>query len=101
MEDLNVFNFFINLNKEDQIHFFSLLTPISLTKGNLIHYEGDVCKEVLLLTQGEVRLYTQAEKSADEPTLYTINAGEQCIANTASVLGQWNVPYIIDINLAS
>lgn len=88
MEDLNVFNFFINLNKEDQVHFFSLLTPISLIKGSLIHYEGDVCKELLLITQGEIRLYTQAEGSADEATLYIINAGEQCIANTASVLGQ-------------
>ena len=88
MKDLNVFNFFINLNEEDQVKFFSLLKPIALTKGSLIHYEGDVCKELLLITQGEVRLYTQAPKSHDEATLYVIHAGEQCIANTASVLGQ-------------
>ena len=61
------------------------IKPISIPKGTLLFYQGDICEDILWLTQGEVRLYTHAD-SIDDITLYTLKAGEQCIVNTASLL---------------
>lgn len=63
------------------------LKPIKVPKNNLLFYQGDVCDNILWLTKGEVRLYTQSDE-IEEITLYTLKAGEQCIVNTASLLSQ-------------
>ena len=86
MKDLEVYSFYLTLSSEDKEAFFALLRPISLPKDTILHYQGDICKDVLLLVEGEVRLYAQADDFSEEVTLYTLGAGEQCLANTASVL---------------
>ena len=63
------------------------LKPVQVPKGNLLFYQGDVCSDILWLTKGKVRLYAQAE-GIEEITLYTLQPGEQCIVNTASLLSQ-------------
>ncbi|RLA69593.1 MAG: Crp/Fnr family transcriptional regulator [Epsilonproteobacteria bacterium] len=63
------------------------IKPIKIPKGTLLFYQGDICDNILWLTKGEVRLYTQAD-SIEDITLYTLKAGEQCIVNTASLLSQ-------------
>ncbi len=63
------------------------LKPIKIPKNNLLFYQGDICDNILWLTKGEVRLYTQSDK-IEEITLYTLKAGEQCIVNTASLFSQ-------------
>ena len=63
------------------------LKAIQVPKGNLLFYQGDVCGDILWLTKGKVRLYAQAE-GIEEITLYTLQPGEQCIVNTASLLSQ-------------
>jgi len=63
------------------------LKPINVPKNNLLFYQGDVCGDILWLTKGKVRLYAQAE-GIEEITLYTLEPGEQCIVNTASLLSQ-------------
>ena len=88
MCDLEIYSFFLNFTEEEKKDFFSLLRPVSLPQETIIHYQGDICKEVLLLTEGEVRLYIQADDFSEEVTLYALKAGEQCLANTASVLSQ-------------
>jgi CRP/FNR family transcriptional regulator len=65
------------------------IKPISIPKNTLLFYQGDICDNILWLTSGEVRLYTQSE-SIEEITLYTLKEGEQCIVNTASLLSQTN-----------
>jgi len=87
MKDLEVYPFFRTLNQEEQEKFYATLRPISFPKGTILHYQGDICKDVLLLVEGEIRLYAQADDFSEEVTLYTLKAGEQCLANTASVLG--------------
>ena len=86
MQELKVYPFFLALSQEDQECFVSFLKPIRLPKETIIHYQGDVCKDVLLLVEGEVRIYTQADDFSEEVTLYSLKAGEQCLVNTASVL---------------
>ena len=63
------------------------IKPIKIPKGTLLFYQGEICNNILWLTSGEVRLYTQSD-SIEEITLYTLKAGEQCIVNTASLLSQ-------------
>jgi len=58
------------------------ITPVSIPKGTLLFYQGDICENILWLTQGEVRLYTQSD-TIEDITLYNLKAGEQCIVNTA------------------
>jgi len=63
------------------------LKPVSLPKGNILFFQGDICENILFLTKGTVRLYIQSD-DADEITLYNLNPGEQCIVNTASTISQ-------------
>jgi len=63
------------------------LKPIKVPKGNILFFQGDTCESILFLTSGKVRLYIQSD-DADEITLYQLNAGEQCIVNTASTISQ-------------
>ena len=79
---------FIEKLEADALDFLHAhLKPIKIPKSNLLFYQGDVCDNILWLTKGEVRLFTQAE-GVEEITLYTLKAGEQCIVNTASLLSQ-------------
>jgi CRP/FNR family transcriptional regulator len=64
-----------------------LVIMVHLKIKDLLFYQGDICDNILWLTKGEVRLYTQSDE-IEEITLYTLKAGEQCIVNTASLLSQ-------------
>ncbi len=79
---------FINKLEPEALKFLQThLKPIQVPKNNLLFYQGDICDNILWLTKGEVRLYTQSDE-IEEITLYTLKAGEQCIVNTASLLSQ-------------
>ena len=79
---------FLNKLEPDALAFLEQhIKPISIPKNTLLFYQGDVCKNILWLTSGEVRLYTQSD-SIEDITLYNLKAGEQCIVNTASLLSQ-------------
>lgn len=81
---------FIEKLEPDALDFLQAhLKPIKIPKNNLLFYQGDICDNILWLTSGEVRLYTQSDKLEDI-TLYILKAGEQCIVNTASLLSQTN-----------
>lgn len=81
---------FLNKLEPEALHFLKQhITPISVPKNTLLFYQGDICDNILWLTLGEVRLYSQSD-SIEEITLYTLKAGEQCIVNTASLLSQTN-----------
>jgi len=79
---------FFNTLEPDALAFLKQhIKPISMPKNTLLFYQGDVCDNILWLTSGEVRLYTQSD-SIEDITLYNLKAGEQCIVNTASLLSQ-------------
>jgi len=76
---------FLENIEPDALHFLeNHIKPVSIPKGTLLFYQGDVCENILWLTSGEVRLYTQSE-TIEDITLYNLKAGEQCIVNTASL----------------
>ena len=84
---LSIYPFNDQLEPEAVTFLETHLKPIQVPKGNLLFYQGDVCGDILWLTKGRVRLYAQAE-GIEEITLYTLQPGEQCIVNTASLLSQ-------------
>jgi len=84
---LNKYSFYENLTDISLEFLQKNLKPISIPEGNLLFFQGEVCKNILFLTKGSVRLYIQSEH-AEEITLYELNPGEQCIVNTASTISQ-------------
>ena len=83
---------FLDALEESAIDFLKKhITPIQIPKHTLLFYQGDVCENILWLTKGEVRLYTQSD-TIEDITLYNLKAGEQCIVNTASLFS--NTPAI-------
>ncbi len=84
---LTSYPFLENLEADASLFLEQHIKPISIPKNTLLFYQGDVCDNILWLTHGEVRLYTQAD-SVEDITLYNLKAGEQCIVNTASLLSQ-------------
>lgn len=86
MKNLEVFPFYAGLSQEEKQEFQGLLRPMNATKGTIVHYQGEVCRNSLLLVRGKIRLYSQADDFSEEVTLYMLNEGEQCLSNIVSVL---------------
>ena len=84
---LKNFTFYDDLEESAKLFLEKNLKPISIKKENILFFQGDICDNILFLTEGIVRLYIQSDE-ADEITLYELNAGEQCIVNTASTMSQ-------------
>ena len=84
---LGIYSFFDSLESEAREFLKQHLKPIKVPAGKLLFYQGDICEHILLLTKGKVRLYMQAD-GIEEITLYTLQPGEQCIVNTASLISQ-------------
>jgi len=85
--NLQDYSFYDELEESSLEFLKKYLKPIQVPKGNILFFQGDICDNILFLTSGKVRLYIQSE-DADEITLYQLNAGEQCIVNTASTISQ-------------
>jgi len=85
--NLTPFPFENSLESESLLFLEKHAKAISISKKNILFYQGDICDSVLLLTKGEVRLYIQDE-GIESIDLYTLKAGEQCIVNTASTLSK-------------
>ncbi len=84
---LSEFPFYKELEENSLTFLQKHLKPIEVPQGNVLFFQGEICDNILFLTQGKVRLYIQSE-DADEITLYELHPGEQCIVNTASTISQ-------------
>jgi len=85
--ELSNFTFFFHLSPALQQFVHTHARPITVPKNTILFYQGDVCQDILFLTEGNVRLYIQGE-GVEEITLYTLKPGEQCVVNTASLVSQ-------------
>lgn len=81
------FDFYSELSPQEQDILKGNLKPISLDKKSILFYQGNITKDILFLTKGEVRVYIQGD-GISEITLYTLNPNEQCIVNTTSAINQ-------------
>jgi CRP/FNR family transcriptional regulator len=88
---LTTYPFLENIEPDALQFLENHIKPVSIPKGTLLFYQGDICENILWLTHGEVRLYTQSD-TIEDITLYNLKEGEQCIVNTASLFS--NTPAI-------
>lgn len=77
--------FFDEFNDEDRKEFFANAKKVSFPKGEILFWQGDICGGILFIESGSVKIYIQNDEG-DEITLYTVEAGEQCVVNTSSSL---------------
>ena len=81
------FDFFSELEPKeiDKIKFKSKY--VEIPKDTILFYEGDICKDILYLLEGNIKLSVSAN-TYDEIPLYDFCEKEQCIVNIASALSQ-------------
>jgi len=84
--NLKEFPFYKELDTPARDFLKTHLKPINVPKETLLFFEGDICDSIVLLTFGSIRLSRQVDD--EEITLYNLNAGEQCMINTASTMSQ-------------
>ena len=75
--------FFKNLSTLEKEKFFNHAKRVNFSKGEILFWQGDLCGGILYIETGSLKVYLQNE-DGDEITLYTVEAGEQCIVNTSS-----------------
>ena len=81
------FNFFEKLTQKEKEYLLENSKYVEIPKGTILFYEGDICKEVLYLIEGNIKLSVSANTN-DEIPLYDFCQGEQCIVNIASAISQ-------------
>lgn len=82
---MKYFNFFNTLSDKDKKYLIDNSKYIEIPKDVTLFYQGDICKDILLLEEGTVKLLIYGD--IDEViSLYEISKGEQCIINTSSTL---------------
>ena len=80
MED---FPFFDNLSNESKQLFLKHAKAVKIPKGMELFAQGDMCKDILFLVSGNVRVY-RLHESGQEITLYFLEPFEQCNVNLNS-----------------
>jgi len=78
---------FEGLNDMEKEKIVQSAKSIILPSEQILYYSGDICKDVLFLKSGTVKIYIQpSEIGAEEMTLYEVNSGSQCIVNLFSTI---------------
>nr|WP_315084690.1 Crp/Fnr family transcriptional regulator [uncultured Campylobacter sp.] len=81
------FDFFGVLSDDEARKLKAKSKFVRLQKGAVLFYEGEICKEILYLLQGKIRLCVSGEGTSEIP-LYDFCEGEQCVVNIASAISQ-------------
>ena len=79
------YSFFKDLNNSDRDKFFAHAKRVEFPEGKILFWQGDLCGGILYIESGTLKVYLQNE-DGNEITLYTVEAGEQCIVNTSSTI---------------
>lgn len=85
--NLESFPFYKELEAQAKDFLKMRLHPVEVPADTILFNQGDICDSVLFLTSGEIKLTKQTDENEEE-LLYTLQAGKQCIVNTASTLSQ-------------
>ncbi|PHQ66039.1 MAG: Crp/Fnr family transcriptional regulator [Sulfurimonas sp.] len=77
------FGFFDKLKKESQEELLVAATFLKVPSGIQLYAQGDICRNILFLTKGRVRVVRQHE-NGQSVLLYYFEQGEQCNVNFTS-----------------
>ncbi|MGB3694175.1 MAG: Crp/Fnr family transcriptional regulator [Spirulinaceae cyanobacterium] len=83
----SLFSFWDKLDNEIQIDVLAKGQYISLSAGNFVCLEGEMCNHLPLVISGSVRIYKTGE-SGREVTLYHLEQGDSCILTASSIISQ-------------
>jgi CRP/FNR family transcriptional regulator, anaerobic regulatory protein len=75
------------LSRDAQELIAAHATEVILPRGTELFSQGDICPDILYLSDGNVRVFRRHE-SGQEITLYFLNKGEQCNVNLNSAFTQ-------------
>jgi len=84
---LENFDFFKSLDRSIVEEIKLKSKYVEIPKGTILFYEGDICKDILYLIEGNIKLSISANTN-DEIPLYDFCQGEQCVVNIASAISQ-------------
>lgn len=87
----SLFPFWQKLAPEAKTHFLDRGQYISLSAGQFICLEGELCDHLPLLISGSVRVYKIGENGR-EITLYHLEPGDSCIMTAACIISQQVFP---------
>lgn len=87
MHSIDEFPFAKHLTHSELSYLKNHAKKISVPKDTILFYQEDVCKDILLLSHGEIELYMYGENEKKIP-LYALKQGEQCVINTSSTISQ-------------
>lgn len=87
MHTLDEFSFAKHLNQTELAYLKQHAKKISVPKDTVLFYQEDICRDILLLAQGEIELYMYGDNDKKIP-LYALKEGEQCVINTSSTISQ-------------
>ncbi len=88
---LRAFPFLEQLSPESWALLASKLMAREIPPDSLLLQEGDDCQALLLVEEGDIRVYRQAENGR-EITLYRVDPGESCVLGTSCLLGNKTYP---------
>jgi CRP/FNR family transcriptional regulator len=83
MDALESFGFFASLSQKSQEELLASSIFITVPKGTTLYSQGDVCADILFLTQGRVRV-SRHHENGQSVLLYYFEQGEQCNVNFTS-----------------
>jgi CRP/FNR family transcriptional regulator len=82
-----LYSFFSKFTKQEKEKFFTHAKKVSFSKGQILFLQGEMCSGILYLESGSLKVYLQGD-DGNEITLYSVEAGEQCIVNTSSSISK-------------
>lgn len=80
---METFDFFSRLKKSSQEELLASSTFIKVPKGTELYRQGDICADILFLTEGRVRV-SRHHENGQSVLLYYFEQGEQCNVNFTS-----------------
>lgn len=77
---MQTLDFMQNISQESKNILLKKAKTIKIKKGSILFYQGDICKTIVFLTKGRVRVVRQNE-NGQSILLYYFSEGEQCNVN--------------------
>lgn len=82
--DYHCFN---SLKQEEKEKVIKSAKKVILPSEQILYYTGDICKDVLFLKSGFVKVFIQPKEiGCEEMTLYELQSGSQCVVNLFSAV---------------
>jgi len=75
---LENFDFFKDLDEKTAKDIKSKSKYVEIPKGTILFYEGDICKDVLYLVEGNIKLFVSANTNNEIP-LYDFCQGNSVL----------------------